>query len=71
MNKYKSLSRRSQRMRIKKTMCTDKVAFETKESAYQKGQQCYQCKYCGKWHRSGKIAKLIAQVNKKLKDKKL
>jgi hypothetical protein len=44
--------------------CARKRAFETPEAAFQKGQSAYQCNYCGKWHRSGALAKLVAAVSK-------
>ena len=44
--------------------CTRKRAFETQAEAFQKGQSCYRCKFCGKWHRSGALTKLIVQLSK-------
>ena len=64
MNKYKSLSRKLRKERAKEKMCLNKKAYETKEFAYQKGQESYNCKHCGKWHRSGKMTKFIVGVRK-------
>lgn len=65
MNKYINLSRLARRSRAIERGCLNKVTFETEESAYQKGQQYYRCKNCGKWHRSGKLSKFIARIRNK------
>lgn len=68
MDKYKTFKVEARKMRSKKKMCLDKKQYETKQEAFQQGQNCYKCKHCGKWHRSGKIAKFITQlVNGKFK----
>lgn len=59
MNKYKQQAQELRKARIEKRMCLDKKAFDTKESAFQKGSLVYQCKFCKKWHRSSQIGKLI------------
>ncbi len=63
MNKYKWFSREAQKLRKKNKMCEDKVAFETEEEAFQKGQKTYKCNYCGKWHRSSKFAMFVNQLH--------
>lgn len=65
MDKYKSLRRKAKKERIKKRMCTDKVAYGSTEEAFQKGQRVYECPHCKMFHRSGKIAQLIAEVKKR------
>lgn len=44
--------------------CDRKKAYDTREAAFQKGQEVYQCRYCGKFHRSGSLSKLIATVRR-------
>lgn len=65
MNKYKHLSKKAQQLRSKMKMCLTKRSYETKEEAYQKGQRIYQCKHCGKWHRSGQFAKFLSDLKYK------
>jgi hypothetical protein len=45
-------------------MCERKRKYATREEAFQKGQEVYQCKHCGYWHRSGSLASLVAKVSK-------
>jgi len=45
-------------------MCLRKRAFETPAEAFQKGQSSYRCPHCGKWHRSGTLEKLAAQLSR-------
>ncbi len=45
-------------------MCEDKAAFASEQEAQQKGQRHYRCPFCEKWHRSGALASLIAQVSR-------
>ncbi len=66
-DKYKNLKRKAQKLRSKNKMCLDKKAFETKEDAFQKGQSSYQCKHCGKWHRSGQMTEFIVKIKNKSK----
>lgn len=47
---------------LKWKACERKRAYDTKEDAFQKGQQSYLCRYCGKWHRSGELGKLVARL---------
>lgn len=68
MNKYKSESRKARKANARLHACERKVAYDTAEAAYQKGQESYRCKYCGKWHRSGSFSKLLSKV-KKIADK--
>lgn len=60
MNKYIRFSKTH--LVIKYNACGRKKAFDNKEDAYQKGQDSYECYYCGKWHRTsikkGRISKL-------------
>ncbi len=65
MNKYRAESRKAQKARRQERMCERKAAYETREEAYQKGQESYHCPYCGKWHRSGSVAKLAAMLRRK------
>jgi transposase-like protein len=64
MNKYKHLSKEIRNERIKIKGCIDKKQFDTEKEAYQKGQDSYKCKHCGKWHRSGRLSKLISTIKK-------
>lgn len=64
-DKYRSLKRKAQKLRAKKKMCLSKKQFETEKDAFQKGQAIYKCKHCGKWHRSGKMAKFIVEITRK------
>jgi len=59
MNKYKNLQRKAQKVRKRERMCTNKATYETYELAYQKGQTIYQCRFCKKFHRSGKLETFI------------
>jgi hypothetical protein len=63
-NKYKAESRRAQKAARRLKACESKAAYATAEEAYQKGQRVYQCRYCGKFHRSGAFAKLVATVSR-------
>lgn len=63
-NKYKHLNRKQREIEKRNKMCLNKRQFETKADAYQKGQESYKCKYCGKYHRSGKTSKFISQIKK-------
>lgn len=64
MNKYKRESRQAQAAARKLRACESKVAYDTEQEAYQKGQTVYHCRYCGKWHRSGSFTKLVRTVQK-------
>jgi len=64
-NKYLEYSKLAKQQRLKRRSCTAKRAFDTPEQAYQKGQQVYQCPFCGKYHRSGAFANLRAKLRKK------
>jgi hypothetical protein len=65
MNKYKQLSEEARALRSKVKMCLSKRAYNTKEAAMQKSQRVYQCKHCGKWHRSGQFAKFVNYLKHK------
>ncbi len=64
MNKYKHLSDEARKLRSKIKMCLSKRSYETKEEAYQKGQEIYKCKHCGKWHRSGQLSRFMYHLRK-------
>lgn len=32
--------------------CEKKASYDSKAAADQKGMKCYQCPFCGKWHRT-------------------
>lgn len=64
-NKYEAESRRAQAEMHRLRSCERKAGFDTEEAAFQKGQSIYICQYCGKWHRSGWLGKLVARVRKK------
>lgn len=49
MNKYKQFSKVKVNSRYR--ACGRKQAYDNKEAAYQKGQDSYECPFCGKWHR--------------------
>jgi Zn-finger protein len=44
--------------------CTRKKAYPSREAAFQKGQEVYQCRYCHQFHRSGSLSKLVAALQK-------
>jgi hypothetical protein len=58
-NKYKELSKAAHEERRKHKMCLDKHAYNTPEEAFDKHQKIYKCPYCGKWHRSGQLDRLV------------
>jgi hypothetical protein len=65
MNKYRRFSRQAQRRLRKQKMCSQKRAFESAGDARQPGNDIYECPYCHKWHRTGAVAKLAAQLLKR------
>ncbi len=64
MNKYLKLARRQHEERRQKRMCMDKKAFNIREAATHKSQGVYACPYCGKWHRSTQLARLVRFVRR-------
>lgn len=52
MNKYLKQSMEAQERMRRRKACESKVAFATKALAFQKSQSCYQCRFCGQWHRA-------------------
>jgi hypothetical protein len=42
--------------------CKRKVAYKSKAAAAKTGQHTYQCQFCGKWHRAGKVKPLKNHV---------
>lgn len=65
VNKYRRESRALQAERKMNATCGSKVAYPTQDAAFQKGQRSYRCPYCGAWHRSGKMAALLAMITGK------
>lgn len=63
-NKYLQASQEAQEYARRLRGCLSKKAYESPEAAFQKGQTYYHCRWCNKYHRSGKLAKLLAQVSK-------
>jgi hypothetical protein len=59
-NKYKALSNAAHEERRKHKMCLDKHPYETAEEAFDKHQKTYKCPYCGKWHRTGQLDRLVS-----------
>ena len=64
MNKYKTISRKLKRQRLKARGCLDKVAFPTREAACQQGQDVYRCRYGNHWHRTGAVATIANTLAK-------
>ncbi len=64
-NKYEAQAREARRANWILRSCESKVAFETEEAAYQKGQTSYKCQHCGKWHRSGAFGRFVKQLQRK------
>lgn len=45
--------------------CVRKQAHDTREAAAaQKGMDVYQCRHCGKWHRTSGVGKLVNQLRR-------
>jgi hypothetical protein len=65
MNKYKQFAKRAREVGHRYSSCERKRVFDTREEAFQKGQEVYHCKYCGKWHRTGQIHKLVSFSKRK------
>lgn len=63
-DKYKSLRNKLHKQKAKEKMCKSKLAFETKEDAFQNGLSIYKCKYCGKFHRTNQLNKLVTLIKK-------
>lgn len=64
MNKYASLARAARKENKRQRMCDQKTAYPDEAAAFQKGQRSYKCPHCKLWHRSGKLAELIAKVKR-------
>jgi hypothetical protein len=64
-NKYADKAKTARAARRRHNHCTRKVAYETEGDAYQKGQVTYQCRYCGKFHRSGSLADMTSYLRKR------
>lgn len=66
-NKYKHFARKAQEERRRERMCGRKTAYESRAAAETKGQEVYECPYCGKWHRTSKVSRLVAKLKRKEK----
>lgn len=42
--------------------CTSKVAFDSVEAAAESGMETYVCRFCGKWHRTGKRVREFKKI---------
>jgi hypothetical protein len=67
MNKYAKESRRARAEVVKLHACERKRAYDSAEEARCVGQKIYQCRYCGKWHRSASFQTLVNSINKRAK----
>jgi hypothetical protein len=65
MNKYKGISQRLKRQRLKARGCRSKVAYPTREAARRKGQDVYACPYGDHYHVTGAAATLAATLAKR------
>lgn len=67
-NKYIQASREAQEAARRLRGCESKRAYASPQEASQgwqrPGQTIYHCHYCGKYHRSGKFARFIAQAKR-------
>jgi aspartate carbamoyltransferase regulatory subunit len=61
-DKYRNIKKKIHKAKSKHKMCLDKSQFDTKEQAYQKGMTAYKCKYCGKYHRTSEIKRLLSYL---------
>ena len=64
MNKYEEQSKKAQKARVKWRTCERKKAYDSEKEAEIKNQTTYRCRYCGKWHRSGSLTRLINRLKK-------
>jgi hypothetical protein len=65
MNKYKKISRKLKRERLRDRGCRNKVAYQTRAAASKQGQDVYRCPYGAHYHRSGSAATLAATLAKR------
>jgi ribosomal protein L28 len=63
MNKYRSKSKQAERRRYQ--ACGRKKTYASMEEAVHLGQLVYRCRYCGKFHRSGQVATLAAELRRR------
>lgn len=70
MNKYRAESRAAQAKLRRERMCSRKVRFSDLAEAVQRGQRVYACGYCGGWHRSGSLQRLMAKVRQRREESK-
>jgi hypothetical protein len=63
MNKYKDKSK-VRDFRAWRS-CRRKVGFPTRAAAERSGQDVYQCRICGRWHRTGSNARLAAALRRR------
>lgn len=65
VNKYQQFSDDAQRKRREERACGEKVVYDTKQLAEHKmnhrTELSYQCTFCGKWHRTRSIGRLVKQ----------
>lgn len=66
MNKYEAEARASRLRRLKERSCGTKRRFPTREqaAAHNSGQVAYACRYCGGWHLTGQLSRLLARARK-------
>lgn len=62
MNKYRKQAREARQKRKQQKSCTSKVAYPTEAAAAATGGQYYHCSYCGQYHRTEKLNKLLSKV---------
>jgi hypothetical protein len=62
MNKYGKLAKIARERSHRERSCESKRRYATKEEAYCKNQEVYRCKYCGGWHRSGVLFRVVRQA---------
>jgi len=63
MNKYADQSEQAQMELRRRRSCQRKKAFDTEEeAAAYPGQTPYLCRFCGKWHRTSQLVKLVKKV---------
>lgn len=63
MDKYIKLRNKLHKERRIEKSCKNKKSFSTKEEAILKNQDVYKCRYCGNFHRTTQLLKLIRLVH--------
>jgi hypothetical protein len=65
MNKYAEQSRQAQWELKRRRRCLRKKVFDTEEEAAAcPGQTPYLCEFCGKWHRTSQVVKLVRKCRR-------